>query len=291
VIAKLPKFVRVWIWGPVALTTAFAPLALAQVLQIASLVVRPFSMPLFRRVNTTIAGGVWGYWAWMLEHMAGTEIERSGDPLPTREDAIVLSNHQEMGDVVIIMCLALGARSVAHMKWLVKDIVKYVPGVGWGMMFLDCVFLKRDWARDATTIKRVFSRIADNRLPVWLVSFPEGTRSTPAKLRENQARDHARGRRVYQHLLRPRSKGFAASVTGLRAHVKAVYSVTIGYHGEVPTLVGLIRGDARKVSVHVRRFPIESMAADEAGLSAWLEEEFRAKDQLLGDFAANGRFP
>jgi hypothetical protein len=90
-------------------------------------------------------------------------------------------------------------------------------------------------------------------------------------------------------LLPPRQKGFTASVIGLRDHVKAVYSVTIGYHGEVPTLVGMIRGDVRVVSVDVRRTPIKELPGDEAELGDWLERDFRRRDALLESFAREGR--
>jgi 1-acyl-sn-glycerol-3-phosphate acyltransferase len=153
------------------------------------------------------------------------------------------------------------------------------------MLFLDCVFLKREWRRDEASIKRVFSRIGDNKLPVWLMSFPEGTRATPTKLEKARLK----WKSTYRHLLPPRQKGFTASVIGLRDHVKAVYSVTIGYHGEVPTLVGMIRGDVRVVSIDVRRTPIEELPRDEAALGAWLERDFRRKDELLERFAREGR--
>lgn len=284
-ISRLPKPVRVWLWGPISLTIAFSPLILSQAFQMMTLVVLPFSRPLFRRLNVFAAYCIWGTWAWLVQNMNGMRIVRTGDPLPHREDAIVFANHQQMGDVLVLMCLAAPVGSVGHLKWLVKDIVKYVPGVGWGMLFLDCVFLKREWRRDEASIKRVFSRIGDNKLPVWLMSFPEGTRATPAKLEKARLK----WKSTYRHLLPPRQKGFTASVIGLRDHVKAVYSVTIGYHGEVPTLVGMIRGDVRVVSIDVRRTPIKELPRDEAALGDWLERDFRRKDELLESFAREGR--
>lgn len=45
---------------------------------------------------------------------------------------------------------------LGDMKWMVKDIIKYVPGVGWGMLFLDCIFVKRDWTTDKESIRKTF---------------------------------------------------------------------------------------------------------------------------------------
>lgn len=287
-IGRLPDFVRVWIWGPFVVPAALLPLILSQIVQMLSIVVLPFSKPLFRKINTTVAASIWGYWAWALQNVDGTEVVVTGDPIPAREDAIVINNHQEMGDIVLLMCLAMPRGRLGNMKWLVKDVVKYVPGVGWGLFFLDCVFLKRNWLRDASTIRRVFSRINDNKLPVWLCSFPEGTRSTPKKLAAQRARDKAKGLVPYEHVLRPKHKGFAASVAALGQHVTAIYSVTTYYHGGVPSLVGLIRGDCRKVSLDVRRIPVASLPRDEAGLEAWILEEYRHKDRLLAAWKGSG---
>ncbi len=287
-IGKLPDFVRKWIWGPVAMLLAVGPLCVSQVLQMLTIVVLPISRPAFRWLNTRIAGGVWGFWAWTVQNIDGTKITITGDDVPDRENAIVIANHQEMGDVVVLMSLALKKHRVGNLKWLVKDVVKYVPGVGWGMLFLDCVFLKRNWMKDANTIKRVFSRINDNKLPVWLVSFPEGTRAIPEKLKKGQHKDKTRGLEPYKHLLRPKYKGFAASVAGLESHVKAIYSVTIFYHGKVPSLTGLIRGDSREITLNVRRFPLTALPKDEKGLEAWLLEEYRHKDQFLASLHASG---
>jgi len=291
-IQSLPGPIRRYVWGPLAILIAFSPLVLSQVLQMMTIVILPFSRPLFRRLNTIIAAGVWGYWSWLLQNVAGTKVVVTGDPIPRGEDAIVIANHQSMGDIVVVLCLAAPRARVGHLKWLVKDVIKYVPGVGWGMMFLDCVFLKRNWNRDADTIRRVFSRIADNKLPVWLVSFPEGTRATPAKLAVGKAKEKARGGPSLEHLLRPKHKGFAASIVGLGSHVKAVYTVTIGYHGATPSLVGLIRGDCKEIAMHVKRTPIaELLHKDEAAIAAWMSDEFQRKDKWLAEFSQAHRVP
>ncbi len=281
----MPKILNIWVWGPISLLIGFLPLLPAQIIQLASLLVLPFSRAQFRRINTWVAGGVWGYWAWMIQHAAGTTVHIIGDQLPSKEDAIVIANHQSMADIVAILCVALPKGRIGDLKWLVKDMLKYVPGVGWGMLFLDCIFLKRDWMKDQQSILKTFSHIAQNKLPVWLVSFPEGTRITADKLATAQHSDRQRGQHVHQHLLRPKARGFAAAVTGLKSHVTAVYSLTIYYGQKVPTLVELIRGDCREITIHVRRVAIAEVASggDEQSI-AWLMEDSRRKDRLISGF-------
>ena len=283
------KKLRLWVIGPLACVIAFVPLLCINVVQMASVVVWPFSRRAFRAINTTCARIVWTYWAILSERVNGTKVEVVGDDVPVGEDAIVFCNHQGMADILALLCLAWRKQMVGYMKWLVKDVVKYVPGVGWGMLFLDCIFLKRNWADDEKSIKSTFSRVVENRLPLWLVSFPEGTRLTPAKLAASQAFAKKKGMTPTKNVMLPRPKGFAASVIGLRAHVKAVYSVTIRYHEETGGLQGglydWVIGRIPRVTIHVKRFPIDALPRDEAALSAWLTQDFQEKDRIFDALA------
>jgi hypothetical protein len=65
-----------------------------------------------------------------------------------------------------------------------------------------------------------------------LISFSEGTRLTPKKRLLAAAHASKTNKVLPQHLLLPRTKGFAACVQHLRTaapHVKAVYDLTIAY--------------------------------------------------------------
>jgi 1-acyl-sn-glycerol-3-phosphate acyltransferase len=279
---SLTRLLWVFGWGTISVISAFAPLAVLNLLQFPSLLLLPFSRRAYRSYNEGIALLVWGWWAWSAQNIVGLRVRISGDPLPMREDAIIFSNHQSMSDVVVIMCLALRQGRISATKWMVKDIVKYVPGVGWGMVFLNCVFLKRNWAADEANIRSTFRTYVEERLPLWLVSFPEGTRITPGKLKASQEYARKAGIPPTERVMLPRSKGFAAEVIGLRETVRAVYSVTIGYpDNRIPSLLQVIRGEIDDVDVHVRRYPIGELARDEAGLSAWLVDRFREMDQRL----------
>jgi 1-acyl-sn-glycerol-3-phosphate acyltransferase len=208
-----------------------------------------------------------------------------------RENAIVISNHQQMPDITFLMDFARRKDRLGDLKWIVKDIIKYVPGVGWGMLFLDCVFVKRTWTDDQESIRQTFARIVDNDVPVWLISFSEGTRITPEKLARSQAYAREHGLPEPRHVLVPRTKGFVATVLGLRDHVKAVYDVTIGYEGGVPTLTQFIKGYVPRAHMHVRRHPIETLPRDEDGLAAWVVQAFRDKDDLMEQYYQRGTFP
>jgi 1-acyl-sn-glycerol-3-phosphate acyltransferase len=268
----------------------FVTLIAFNLAQTLSLLLLPFSRRAFRRFNRWAADLWWGWCVSLAKCLHKTRIELSGDPVPDGENALVLSNHQQMPDITFLMFFARSKRRLGDMKWFVKDIIKYVPGAGWGMLFLDCPFVKRDWAADRESIARTFSRLVRGRVPVWLILFPEGTRITPQKLKSSHEFARTRGLRAHKHLLLPRTKGFAASVQGLRSHLDAVYDITIGYPTGVPTLWQYCRGFVRVAHLYVRRFPIDAMPAQDGELSKWLIDRFLKKDQLLDRFYQTGCF-
>jgi 1-acyl-sn-glycerol-3-phosphate acyltransferase len=274
---------------PLALAL-FVTLLLFNLLQMASFLVIPVSRRLFRRINRELANTWWGWCVRAVEGIRGTRLELGGDPVPPRENAIVISNHQQMPDIVAVMMLAHRKDRLGDLKFFVKEELKWVPGMGWGMVFLGCVFVRRDWTRDQARIRRAFAAIVDERLPVWLVTYPEGTRLTAAKLERARRYARERGLEPPRHVLVPRTKGFAAAVQALRNHVAAVYDLTVGYEEGVPTLWQLALGQVRRIHLHVRRFPIAGLPEGAEALSTWLLERFREKDELLDRFYREGRF-
>jgi 1-acyl-sn-glycerol-3-phosphate acyltransferase len=263
----------------------------ANMLQLLSVVLFPFSTKAFRFANRYAADFWWGMCVVSAKLCYGTRLELSGDAVPEKESVIVVPNHQDMADITYLMFLARSKHRLGDLKWFVKDILKYVPGMGWGMLFLGCVFVKRNWSRDRATIERTFSNLNNSGMPFWLMIFAEGTRVTVDKV--VQSRDYAVSRNMapLDHVLIPRTNGFVASVQALReGHLDAVYDVTIGYPQGVPTLVQYIRGGSRVAHFHVRRFPIEELPTTNEGLDRWLVERFGEKDKLLDAFYRNGLF-
>ncbi len=282
---------RAWAITLPAVVFLGAALMLANGLQTLSLLALPLRQgAVFRAMNTGIAGCWWGLCVVLARRLHGARVVISGDPLPEREDAIVVANHQQMADIPQLMALARPLHRLGHLKWFVKDPIKWVPGVGWGMLFLGCIFVKRSWTRDKESVQATFGHVVRHRLPLWLISFVEGTRITPSKLK--RARQWASGQGLWEprHVLMPRTKGFAASVQGLREHAAAVYDVTIGYVGGVPTLWQYSLGYAPVVHLHVRRFAMDRLPEDHEALSAWLMERWREKDALLERFYTEGSF-
>jgi lysocardiolipin and lysophospholipid acyltransferase len=268
----------------------FVSLLLFNAAQTASLLLVPFSKPAFRRFNRWCANVWWGWCVLAAQRFNSTEIMTSGDDLPMAENALVISNHQQMPDILALMTLARSKGRLGDLKFFVKYALKWVPGLGWGMQFLGCPFLRRNWTTDRELISRTFSTIIEEDIPVWLVSFVEGTRSTKVKVQASARWAVEHGMVPLRHLLTPRSKGFVATAGALREHLDAVYDVTIGYERGVPTLWQFIVGCVDRIHLHVRRIPVEALPFSESELRGWLFERYRVKDELLDSFYETGRF-
>lgn len=130
-------------------------------------------------------------------------------------------------------------------------------------------------------------------LIIGLISYSEGTRYTAVKRRETEAWSMSHNKRIAQHTLYPRTKGFIASVQKLRAapQVKAVYDVTIAYaknnrifqqapsFGQTLMIPRLDRN--WRFFVHVNRHLIEDLPTSDEELARWLEDRWLEKGERL----------
>ncbi len=269
----------------------FATFCSSTCCRLSSLVVLPFSRKAFRAVNRWCADTWWGLCVTAADQLYKVQVIFTGDDVPMRENALVVANHQQMPDIPAIMKFARTKDRLGDLKFFVKKQLKWVPGMGWGMQFLDCLFIDRDWTADRETIRRTFSRLVDDKVPVYLVSFVEGTRLTLPKLAAAQEYAQSHGLRAPIHTLVPRTKGFVASVEGLRSHIDAVYDLTIAYGDGVPSLWQYIKGLVRQIHVHVRRFPVDDLPESADDLRQWLLDRWHEKDDLLEHFYTAGAFP
>jgi 1-acyl-sn-glycerol-3-phosphate acyltransferase len=258
--------------------------------QMLSLVVFPFSGHIFRKANRFFANAWWTFFIYVVEKKNRVKVTFWGERVPDRESVIIISNHQCMSDIPAVMALAVRKYRIGDLKFFVKDMIKYVPGVGWGMLFLDCFFVKRNWLSDQESITKTFSNIKKFNVPIWLVSFLEGTRLTPTKLKASQT--YAEKSQLWrpEHVLLPRTKGFVATVQGLRDHVHAIYDLTIGYPNGIPSLSQLLMGYVPSLHIHVRRTPVGDLPTDPAKLTQWVFDQFKRKNQMMAHFHRHGLF-
>ena len=277
--------------GCAAIAVLFTLLIIINAIQTASLLVRLFSGRAFRAINRGVAFFWIGLCVIWSEKLLGTKPIISGDDVPDRENAIVISNHQQMPDIPVSWMLARRKRRTGDVKYFVKDSLKYVPGLGWGMLFIYCIFVKRDWTRDREAIRQTFRKILTYQIPLWCISYVEGTRLRPEKLARSRNFAERHGLKAPRHIQLPRTRGLVATVQGLRTHASAVYDLTIGYVDGVPTLWQMAEGFVPVVHLHVRRFPIEELPREDQEISDWLFRRYEEKDELLEHYYRHGSFP
>ncbi len=276
--------------GSISIVLLLVTALLGNLVQMLSLLFYPISKKLVRKINTLVVYLWWSLCDICATNLCGIEVVITGDHLPTPEQALIIANHQEMPDILVILHLARQQGSIANVKWFAKYPLKFIPGIGWGMLFLDCLFVKRNWNSDKENILKVFSRYREERIPFWLVSFLEGTRAKPAKILKSQEYARKNGLSPLKHVMLPRSKGFAATLEGLSGLYDAVYDLTIGYEDRVPTLGSYFYSNVRRVHLHVRRFSSASLPAGDKERNEWVMQRFKEKDQLLEIFYRSGRF-
>jgi len=204
---------------------------------------------------------------------------------------MVIANHRNIPDILALMGLAKRKNRLGDMKWFVKKVILYIPGAGWGMYFLGCPFLERDWDRDQVQIKKTFERMKAMNMPLWLVSFPEGTRLRKDKLKKSQEFARSRGHQPLERVLFPRLKGFVATIQELRGDLDAVYDVTLAYRGKTPSFWDLLSGRIDGFYIHVKRYSMSSLSENSEELGLWLIHRFQEKDQNLKSFEEKGEFP
>ncbi len=265
----------------------FGPLLVINAFQFLSILWKHISMKWFRRYNNFWAHLYWTYVGWAARSIGGMKVEMLGDRIPRNENALVLANHQSAVDTIVQLIVGKTVERLGDMKFFVKDILKWVPGPGWGMVFLECIFMKRNWTEDRQRVVKQLQKFRQDRVPVWVNIYPEGTRLRASNLATTQEFARKNGLFIPQNLLIPRVRGFQATLEGLEGHLHAVYDLTIVYKDKPPGLWDLLSRRGSPVKVEVRRYPIEQLPADAEGRGHWLIQLFQAKDQRIESLKAS----
>jgi 1-acyl-sn-glycerol-3-phosphate acyltransferase len=207
---------------------------------------------------------------------------------------MVLCNHQSWVDILVLQRVL--NRRIPMLKFFLKQQLLYVPLMGLAWWALDFPFLRRHGRaalaknpqlanQDREATRRACEKFA--LVPTSVMSFPEGTRLTPAK--------HAAQRSPYRHLLKPKAGALAMSLDAMGDKFSSVIDATIVYPQGTPTFWQFLCGQTERVVVRVQERPIpqELFSGDYSGDSAhrarfhqWLERLWAEKDAEISGLLA-----
>uniref|UniRef100_A0A3Q3L044 1-acylglycerol-3-phosphate O-acyltransferase 5 (lysophosphatidic acid acyltransferase, epsilon) n=1 Tax=Labrus bergylta TaxID=56723 RepID=A0A3Q3L044_9LABR len=230
------------------------------------------------------------------ENYTGVEIVIYGDIPKTKENVIYLSNHQCTADWIIADMLAIRQKALGHVRYVLKDGLKWLPLYGWYFSQHGGAYVKRSAKFDVKAMQEKLLTQTQSGAPMYLVIFPEGTRYNPELknvIADSQAFATKEGLAVLRHTLTPRMKASHVAIETMRDHLDAVYDVTVAYEGKqgvsghrkpAPTMPEFLCKEFPRVHIHFDRVDIKEIPSEPMFFRRWLHERFEIKDRLLTDF-------
>jgi len=265
--------------------------------QILSYAVYPFNKQLFNDINGFLAATVWKVLQIMFEKVRHGNITFSGDLIPMDESAIVLANHRSYIDFYLIHSLAWRKKQLQNLKYFLKDSLKFLPAFGWGMYFMKMIFVKRNWTSDKKKIEETFAQIKNLTTDVWIISYLEGSRITPEKIKASQEFSKKKGYPILENVLIPRTRGFIATLNTFRDDkIKYIYDLTLVYghekrgYGVYPSIPRIFMGrvdNGYRFHVHVRRIPVSSIPTEDEEITKWAVQLYKEKNDFLEEMKHN----
>lgn len=215
---------------------------------------------------------------------------------------IMMGNHQLYTDWLYLWWIAYTNKMHGHIYIILKESLKKVPIIGWGMQYYNFIFLSRNWEQDRYKFKQHLDQLKDPTDPMWLLIFPEGT-NLSASTREKSAKwAEKNGIPDMKHQLLPRSTGLQFCLQELHPSTNWLYDCTIAYEGVPKGMYGqdvftlkssLFEGRPPKsVNMYWRRFKTSDIPFDnDEQFNRWLVNRWREKDYLLEYYYKFGNFP
>ncbi|RVE54030.1 hypothetical protein evm_001433 [Chilo suppressalis] len=180
----------------------------------------------------------------------------------------------------------------SKIKFVLKDELKTVPGLGWVMQLNYFLYIKRSWQEDQLNLTQFVDYYKKMGTSFRLILFPEGTDLSEQNKRRSEKYATANNLPIYNFVMHPRTTGWAELCARLRgAGLASVYDVTVQYDAPAQTEIDLLRGRwPSNVHFYFKRYPIEQLPGEEVDLRAWLNQRWREKESSLQRFHTEGIF-
>jgi 1-acyl-sn-glycerol-3-phosphate acyltransferase len=214
-----------------------------------------------------------------------------------RGQYLVCSNHQTWNDIFVLMHVF--GRRAPFFKFFIKQELIWVPVLGLAWWGLDFPFMKRYTKEQVAKNPALKGKDLDatrkaceafKNQPALVLNFLEGTRFTQTKRDRQQS--------PFRHLLKPKSGGFAFTISALGERLSSLLDVTIVYPDGAVEFWDFICGRMRKVIVEIRPLQVpqeffqgdyENDAAFRARFQDWIATLWTQKDQRIDELLAEAR--
>ncbi|XP_013138255.1 PREDICTED: lysocardiolipin acyltransferase 1-like isoform X1 [Papilio polytes] len=205
---------------------------------------------------------------------------------PVADQRIDDVENRDSNDMFDIIC---GGKS--RIKFVLKDEIKIVPGMGWIMQLNYFLYVKRNWQEDQLNLSQFIDYYNKLECKNRIVLFPEGTDLSEDNKRRSRKFAEANNLQCHEYVLHPRTKGWVALCSRLRGSgLTSVYDVTVAYDNPANE-IDLIRGKLpQEVFFHFKRYSIEEIPVNEDEIKSWINERWQDKESSLRKFHSDGVF-
>ena len=215
---------------------------------------------------------------------------------------VLMANHQIYTDWLYLWWIGYTAGMHGRIFVVLKESLKKIPVLGWGMQFAQFIFLKRNWEQDKPSLAKHMQKLNVTKDPMWLMLFPEGTNLASCTREKSRLWANRIGVQDMKHTLLPRSTGLHFMLSELKDSVDYVYDCTIAYEGvphgsfaqDIFTVGASYFGGRppKSVNMYWRRFRMSTIPLeDPKKFELWLRLRWREKDKFIDHYLKNGRFP
>ena len=218
------------------------------------------------------------------------------------ERLVLIANHQIYTDWLYLWWIAYCNGMHGRLYIILKESLRKIPILGWGMQLSQFIFLKRNWEEDKPNMAKSLQKLNKPTDPMWLLLFPEGTNLAPSTRERSAAWAKKNNISDCKHTLLPRSTGLQFCMDELKDTVEYLYDITVAYEGvprgqyaqDIFTLKsGYMEGRPPKsVNMHFRRFAIKDIPLhNDKAFELWLTARWREKDVMIEEYYQTGKMP
>lgn len=236
----------------------------------------------------------------LLEIWCGCDIQILGDPIHADEVSLLVMNHRTRTDwnflwPAVYHCTKGSKRYKHPTKFVLKDIIRHLPGIGWVMQLSCFLYIKRNWSHDRSKIEGYIDYFCDIYYKYSLLIFPEGTDFTSSTRVSSNKYAEKNNLTTYDYVLHPRTTGFVWVTHKLieRNALDAVYDLTLIYPDTVPQTEKILFTDGKfpqQVKMHFTRYPVAVLPKTKDELKQFLEKRWFEKEKVLKEFHSTGHF-